>query len=277
MKERIPRKLILKLVGLASVLILSFVFILTRGSSLAWNANNRVVKANGSHVKIYTSNELVISASIDGIKAIPGSSGDPYTAIITVPEGHANKRYYPCTRSGAGRCSEVSNLTYVTNIQNIDEETGLAKSGSLSYATVPLSDQSDYYVDFVVYIAAMKKNIRDCVIWASILTERDRETFKGATTVDFYVNDLYSDTLNLANYDSSSTRFITKNEVSLGSFNIPKITPSVVPIKITLRCYFDGSLLKERGKAFITSNSIDLSMHSSLAVQFYVSGGVAYD
>ena len=68
----------------------------------------------------------------------------------------------------------------------------------------------------------------------------------------------------------------SKTSAALGTVDLP-LNTSDAPVKITMRCYFDGALLKSSGQAFIATNSIDSDEVVPLSVRFAIAGGTEVD
>ncbi len=241
-----------KLISAFASLIFSAIVMLT-SITAAWFANNRDVASNGMQMSVETTPNLVISDSESAISSMTASGA---TFSVTFNSGRDNM--YPATHAGTGAVK----LQYVSDSSVVDINSGLAKDGSsLTMADVVSSSSSLYYVDFTVYIASVNKALTTTGVTAAFSTTTTNDTHK-ATSVDFYVDGTYVDTLNLAGLNYSVNDASTaKTSVSLGITEVPLNTED--SIAITMRCYFDGALEKVNDTTtFINSASVDTTQIS---------------
>ena len=238
-------------------------------ATYAWVKTNINTVGNGPTVNASTSADVIIFSDSENI-----NWSDPYSLNLIMPVEHTVTRFVPATHSDTSE----SLLKYSVDASEINGTTGLRNGGgSITFGDVLINDNSRFYVDYTFYLAAYGKKILNGDLSASILNEQDRTTYLAASSIDFYVNDVYIDTLNIAGYDASVNNHSTeKTSVDLGqhSFSYYDDT-TILPVKITLRCYFDGALLKTDTQAFISKETIkstDLA-GVDLDVCFEVSNG----
>ena len=237
-------------------------------SSYAWVKTNINTVGDGPTMNASTSTNIIIFSSKENI-----NWNDPFALELTMPENHTITRFVPATHTD----SSPTLLKYVANVAEVDGSTGLKSSvGSLTFENVIENENSRFYVDYTFYIASYGLYaINNATLTASLLNSQDRESYAASSSIDFYVNDEYTETLNIAGYDAVANNYTTTKTVAqLGTLNIPIYTGDEF-IKITLRCYFDGALLKSNGYTFVTQDAIKSSTLSQvdLSVRFTVSGG----
>lgn len=287
------KKTILKLLPMAISILLCLGALLT--TTFAWFAMNKEVTSDSMKLKVDVLPNLVIDVDKDDLQDITAAEGqnDPshYTqefSVLSVPA------LIPSTHVG----SSATGLRYVINPQVISRNTGLqAGSSALTFSDAVNASSPAvrplYYVDYVVYIAATKSEVavsalnvtlEGCTIAGDTLAElqdsidaaeglakipyqKSYDTLAAAsidfytgTTDDFTINaSSYRGTLNVIGYDASANNYTT-------TLTAVDIKPSgTVPhnesgfIKVVMRCYIDGALLKGSGQAFINSAMVDLS------------------
>lgn len=237
-------------------------------ATYAWVKTNVNTVGDGPTMNASSSTNIIIFSSPENI-----NWNDPFSLELVMPENHTITRFVPATHTD----SSPTLLKYVANVAEVDGSTGLKSSvGSLTFENVIENENSRFYVDYTFYIASYGLHSLDnATLTASLLNSQDRESYAASSSIDFYVNDVFKDTLNIAGYDSVINNYTaTKTTAQLGTLNIPVYTDENI-IKITLRCYFDGALLKSNGYTFVTQDAIKSTTLSQidLSVRFSVSGG----
>ena len=253
-------------------------------STFAWFAANQTVYAKNMQVKSSTPASLVIGEKFNQVgKAQEIVFSDPTTVKSLAPATH-DSTY------GTG-------LKVVTNGDLIDPETGLVKTeevtdgegnksvqpvGTLTYANASADTN---YVDYVCYIASAGDAIAATdAKKLSVTIQQTNSAANGETisacSVDFYVKTVtggegvttntdapaaseFKGTLNVAGLDAVTNDGATqKTSVDL----IPTTANMTIPtesgasaIKVLMRVYFDGALLKSAGQAYVYTNSIDVT------------------
>ena len=247
-------------------------------STFAWFAANQTVYAKNMQVKSSTPASLVIGKSFNKVgKAQEIVYDDPTTVKSLAPATHSSE------------AAHTTGLKVVTNGDLIDPATGLVKTedgeavGTLTYENAAADTN---YVDYVCYIASAGEAIADKD--AKKLSVSIQQTNSAATgdtisacSVDFYVktvtasgsettntddpsvDDDFVGTLNVAGLDAVTNDGATqKTSVDL----IPTTANMAIPtesgnsaIKVLMRIYFDGALLKSAGQAYVYTNSIDVT------------------
>ena len=269
-KSKKQKKFIITLCVNAFLIFASLIISIT-AFTVSWFANNRNVDANDISLQIDSMASVVISDTVANLKT---ATSDNTSVSLTRPSSHTGTALQPATHSGNAAMTSASNLIYSSDPTQINETTGLPTVGELATQTVPLNVNSPYYIDYNVYIGSINKSITGSTVYAKFTTALDKSTFKAASSIDFYVDGAYCDTLNLAGYDSSLNDYSTEKIVAnLGERNIPLVANDMTALNITMRTYFDGNLLKNSGATFVTSKSINLSSATSLGVSFEISGG----
>ncbi len=277
------KKAVLKLlpVGLALVLSLGALF----ATTLAWFSMNKEVDSDSMKLKVDVMPNLVIElsssalADIDELEAQRNSAY--YRVDIAEYEGitdssgvvinsAAIKALVPTTHSSSG----INGLVYVTNPEVVGRTTGLATgSSALTYASAVNSSAGaypQYYIDRTVYIATTKSDLAVTSVNATLTGEIDSvdpnavDTLNAAS-IDFYVSTdgtlgEYKGTLNVAGLDAEV------NDCSTAKTSVALMDAGTVPhntegyLKIVMRCYIDGELLKSSGVAYINSAMFDISI-----------------
>ena len=217
---------------LLPALLMLFVAVLMLAiASWAWFAMNKEVSNDGMTLSAETPPNLIIDFTSEAVAA-----ATPSTAKFSVTSSGTYTDMKACTHDDA-----VANtkLMYVTNPQDVSMTTGVAKDGkTLTSSAVAQATNSPYYVDFVVYIASMTKEMTNSRLKVTLSDTTPSESsavdIAKAATVDFYVEDKYAGKLAVA--DSS---FLTLSLEDMGN-KIPLNTDD--QIKVTMRCYFDGAL-----------------------------------
>jgi len=218
-------------------------------ATIAWFASNDRVGGSGMAVDADTVSNLVIAKDKDTLKKM--TVGDAtYTIDFNprsselVPARHdpalaAKKSAYPDT---------ASYLQYDASPEAVDKDTGIKIDSS--FGIVPVGG-TQYYTDYVVYIAATPKEmpVSSLKIKLSWTPKNDTErafsidVFRGGTlwSKDYYINTL---NINKKSFTVASDTVIPRN--SDGGY-----------IRLILRCYFDGGLVKgDTGNTYINSATV---------------------
>ena len=240
---------------LASFAMLLSTLVVLTTATFAWLSMNRQTNSNGMKLKTEISANLIIDDVISELQAVVA----PTEANFSHTFSAAAQSLEPATHDSGG--SYASNLKYVTNAEIISASTGLERTGTLSYANAT----TDNYVDFIVYIASAGKQMTGQNLVATISSSSiagsgaNKQDTLDATSIDFYVNDTYVGTLNVAGLDASVNNHSTaKTSVALlSSGTIPLNSSGYITVK--MRCYVDGALLKSAGQAYINSEKVDTS------------------
>ncbi|GEM_PF-1637023 len=241
-------------------------------ASTAWITVNRKVKSQGLQMTAQTSGNLVIANSTSIIKkANILSNGSPFAVTFSSNA----QTYLPATHLASVAVSATKGqsptkntyLQYVTSGKNVNVTTGQAKDGkTLTYATVPVTTTSMYYVDYKVYIASAGTTLTDQTLKVSI-TATDATSLADtdkALSVDFYVRNTmvsgsyyYRGTLNLAGYDRAKAdayNYSVKELTLYDDVDVPLNTQGY--IYVIMRVYYDGALKKKSDTTFINSASL---------------------
>ncbi len=260
-------------------LILSALILIGTGT-FAWLSANRRVDTNELTMEVNVTSNLVIADTEPNLKAITAvSAAAPHTTATAVTTTTQDK-FYPASHSGSAAAASASNLIYSTDPTQILKNTGLPASGAATTATVPLNSDSPYYVDYVVWIGSHGKYLNGTTLTAT-LTSSNTGTLtdvEKATSVDFYVDGAYADSVNLAGLalsNDSTYSGTAKTSASLGTVDIPLNTET--GICVTMRCYFDGALLKSAGQTFVTTESVGVETETGFSVAFEATGGTESD
>ena len=227
-------------------LILSiFAFLLMNGST-AWFASNKSVSAGGFSVTAKTSPNLVIAKTQEDI-----TSGNMHFEVSF--SGVQRMNMIAVTHDFDAETGTY--LKYLTNNYAVDNRTGFEKPGAtLNFESVPESDNEQYFIDYVVYVASALEELNLSALNATI-TLPDGTIAKqhmNAASIDFYVGEVsrenYRGTASVADKNQSIDLF-----ASAGG-TVPLNTAE--PIKIIMRCYFDGALAADDGDAYINSYTV---------------------
>lgn len=225
------------------------------GSTTAWFASNRKVDANKMEMQVEASENLVISKE----------AADGYGVAVEFSNVRDERTFQPATHEAAS----ASGLKYNTNPADVSFEHGLSGTADLTFEDVLVANDSEYYIDYTVYIASMGKAFANQDLTAKLeITkadgtewEGDRADYMQAATIDFYVG------------ESSSAVF--KGKAALGGtaqtvtlLDDGEIPLTTTPIKVTMRCYFDGALEKTTGLAYVRSSGLTIGDVFALHVTF---------
>lgn len=197
-------------------------------------------------VKAIASSSLVISKEL-------GDSG--IGTLITVSFAGASATLIPITHDS----TYDTQLKYLTNPEIINAASGLkenASSEDLIFADAVNTVDKIYFIDYVVYVGAAGATMLN----QDLKVELDKDTIgeipdmRKAVSIDFYINDsadtlgTYKGTLNLVGLNNEiNDTLTTKDTVVLlenGSIyenDEPSLTEF---LRVTMRVYFDGALLK---------------------------------
>lgn len=246
-------------------------------STFAWFAANQTVYAKNMQVRSSTPASLVIGETFHKVGK---EQSITFEAPATV------KALAPATHSS--ETSHTTGLKVVTNGDLIDPETGLIKADAPSGSVLTYANAAPdtNYVDYVCYIASAGDAISTTD--PKKLSVSISQTNAGATgdtisacSVDFYVKsvtstevdatdtaapviaDEFRGTLNVAGLDPVANDYATtKTSVDLiastASMAIPNESGNSA-IKVLMRIYFDGALLKGANQAFVYTNAIDVT------------------
>lgn len=213
------------------------------GATAAWFANNRTVESSGMQIQVESSSNLVIAKEDKAFtdNQFKVTFDAPNSVPLLFPARHSESEV---TITG----TDAVGLYYNTNPQDVSMEKGLKKgSNNLSFAYVPQSDDSPYYVDYTVYLAASGREFTANSLTATLTLSPAADAahqYMNAATIDFYVNGSYAQTLNAAGLDweNSGTALASVELLSTNKgFKLHTDTASLVPV--LMRCYFDGGLL----------------------------------
>lgn len=211
------------------------------GATAAWFANNRTVESSGMQIQVESSSNLVIAKKdkvfTDNQFKV---TFDPSPVPLLFPARHIENGV---TITG----TDAVGLYYNTNPQDVSMEKGLEKGNTnLSFAYVPQSDHSPYYVDYTVYLAASGREFTASSLTATLTLSpaADGYSYMNAATIDFYVNGSYAKTLNAAGLDwrNNGNPLPSENLLS-GNIDFKLHTETANLVPVLMRCYFDGGLL----------------------------------
>lgn len=262
-------------------------------STFAWFAANQTVYAKNMQVRSSTPASLVIGQTFNQV-------GQAQEIVYADPtEANPVKSLAPCTHTDAEgeEAPFTQGLMAVKNGDIIDPNTGLVKVdpetslpvGTLEYQNVTAGIN---YVDYVAYIASAGDAIAGTAGSATDpskkLSVAITNTATGTTgdtvnalSVDFYVKSVtasgtettntdattlaeYKGTLNLAGIDAAANNHVTGAKTTLELFDTADITiPTETgksAVKVVMRLYFDGALLKDATHAYVYTNNIDTSI-----------------
>lgn len=244
-------------------------------STFAWFAANQTVYAKNMQVRSSTPASLVIGKSFNQVgKAQEIVYDTPDTVTSLAPATHSDDN------------AHNTHLKVVTNGDLIDPNTGLKKTDATGDLTYGNAAAGTNYVDFTAYIASAGDAIAAVEPKKlSVSIDQTNELATGDTisacSVDFYVKSVtggegvtqntdapalseYVGTLNVAGLDAAANDFTTtKTSLDL----IPTTATMTIPnqesasaVKVLMRVYFDGALLKKAGQAFVYTNAIDTTV-----------------
>ena len=238
----------LTLAFIAIALVLAIAGYLLQGTSLAWFAVSGEVEANGMTLSANVPANLIISKTAEGLISNAGF-------LVEFKDSDGRDEMIAVTRD------ENYTPTYLKRLVShyaIDATTGLLKDGldgELEFEAVEASENSKYYVDYVVYVASAYAPLNATSLTATISmpTEVDAFTpYHNAASIDFYVGEVSLDGYR------GTTSVATKAEVEL--LDAPQTIPLNTGgeyIKVIMRCYFDGALTDSAsGKAYVNTRTV---------------------
>ena len=261
------------LIPAMSVLALGMAAAVT--GTVAWFSANNVVNASGMHMQSTTPASLVIGKTVADIQnKLRAVDLQSETTVLS-----------PATDAGDG--AEDGALHYVVNGEDVNPDTGLADEGkTLNITGAP--QNGTHYVDYQVYLAsagnaitaADTKKITVTLDFTDLEGHALTEDTVQAMSIAFYVHAAGTDTqgnfvagstLNKAGLDcavndgeterTSAVLFQTSGN---GGIEIPTYSGGTA-VRIDMRAYLDGALLKEEGQAYVYTNSIDITAVNVLA------------
>lgn len=245
-------------------------------ASWAWFSANRNVNSSGMAMQIEASANLVIAPDASSIAA---------SGYLTTDIAFSESEYpllTPATHDFT--VGTTTGLKYVTNKEVINLRSGIQDTGAgaIQYEEAQnVTDGTQYYVDYDVYIASSGKALENATLKAVIDSAQynDDDTMTDiesgslmAASVDIYADSIssanYKGTLNVAgmdiaadypaDYDASAT----KTEVYLvGSGSTTGTIPlnTSASLHYVLRFYFDGALQSAAGKTYVNTAELDCS------------------
>lgn len=237
-----------------AVLTLGLALIASVGSTYAWFSMNKTVTASGMKVKAVAEGSIVITSTSSlpatGTKATDYNFADSSATALYASTHDADYATYS------------TGLKHVSNAENVNPETGVAKNStaSLSYEVATNGDKV-YYKDYSIYLAGDGQEFtgQDITVTLSGSFATAANTINKAIAVDFYgvanavaaatcISANYLGTLNVAGTKNNGT---TNGTTASTSFVISNITiPATGSNKayaITMRVYFDGALIETGG------------------------------
>ena len=253
-----------------AVLLLTLVGFLLLNQSLAWFSKNGEVTADGFSLQTSVSSNLIIGKTPDELTA------ENYHFSVGFTEVESGN-LIAVTHSDS---AEDTFLAYLFNNYDINYETGLLEEGAeLNLVSVPLDEREKYYIDFEVYIASAFEELYVSSLTATIdipeAVDVNQYPYFYAASVDFYVGSVsvenFVETLSVAeSLDGGSVEFSGK----IADGRVPLNTDGYV--KIIMRCYFDGALTDDNGRAYINSKTVGTD-RIALGVAFTAVDAVAED
>ena len=213
--------------------------------SYTWFASYKEVDASGISVNVKTDPDLIIARSPEELQ-----SGD-ISFYVSFSDREERSEMLAATRDES---ASGSFLKYAEDPGMVDIKTGLGKNGSaLSYLPVDEDPESDFYVDYTVYIASSGDTISAETLTVSITSPDSPEVYThNAASIDVYFSEVsiggYRGTVSVANGNGA--------ELLAGQIDsIPGRDEGY--ITVILRCYFDGELIdSQSGNAYVNSATI---------------------
>lgn len=229
-------------------LIFSIIGLLITNGSLAWFSNNGEVTGDGFSVNAHVSPNLMIGKTVnevmgDNILFSVDFNGTGRNDMIAVTRDDSIPNVY---------------LKYLTNHYAVDSQTGLTKGDvELEFDPVPSENNERYFTDYTVFIASSRSELSVASLKATIVipeTVDDFPPFFYAASIDFYVEEA-----NVAGYRGTLSVAAAKGGAAIDLFageggTVPLNTESY--ITVIMRCYFDGALTDNTGKAYINSYTV---------------------
>ncbi len=228
-------------------------------SGTAWLTTNRKANSNGVEMKVKTTSNLVIGLTAGAVKDGP--------AKFSVTFASNTDTYIPVQHEFAASPSSPTLLQYLYNGAVVNPATGLVDGQDESgednepdFRDVPESADSDYYKDYVVFIASAGGALTNTDLVVTLSSKEDISDTEKALSVDFYVSTnstvgTYKGTLNLAQINPATNNGTKMNVKLVTKGTIPNSQSS--PLKVTMRVYFDGHLTDPESdpeNAFIRSD-----------------------
>lgn len=245
---------------------------------------NKTVTATGMQVKAVSSSSLVIAKTLGGTGVGTETTVTFDTAVAElIPASHISD-------GGTYSGSNSTNLYYNTNPGAVSAASGYAADSTtapltFAYAANKAATTTDpaenYYVDYVVYIAAagaqMANQDLKVKLFMSSATYASLADTTKAITVDFYVADeavtsgfvatsgasdylgTFAGKLNLSSLSevaASSTYETAELNLAASGIAIPQNKSTTDYLRVTMRVYFDGNLQKATGQAYVYSDAV---------------------
>ena len=160
----------LTLAFIAIALVLAIAGYLLQGTSLAWFAVSGEVEANGMTLSANVPANLIISKTAEGLISNAGF-------LVEFKDSDGRDEMIAVTRD------ENYTPTYLKRLVShyaIDATTGLLKDGldgELEFEAVEASENSKYYVDYVVYVASAYAPLNATSLTATISMPTEVDAF----------------------------------------------------------------------------------------------------
>ncbi len=234
-----------KLIPALAMLLVSA--ILMSSSSFAWFSMNDSVTATGMAIKATTEGSIVISNDV--------AVGTDTTVVINT----GVNTLVPMTYT-----TDIG-YQFPTSLANIDAATGFDKDGGAIGMTT-ISDQTGYYIDKVVYLAASGKQIDNKTLTATVTFGNGVAALKNnqkAVTVAFMPLPTTSTakSTTLVNDVDDSIKVIAADglvqDATLGTMTLPLNTTNT-SVPIIIRIYIDGAA-ENGGTAYVNTNAGDIA------------------
>jgi len=250
-----------------SIIPMAFTLLLLGTATFAWLAYNKQTTSNGMHVRVEATPNMIINESASAITAVTSPTDSDFS--VTFSAAAAAKKpaqHDPAdTANKAGDWTYSSGLKYVTNTDNVGVASGLAKTGTLSFAT---ASTTAYYVDFTVYIASTGAALTGQDVVATLTgsiagSGANKADTLAASSIDFYLGSVakanYKGTLNQAGLDALTNDHSTTNTsvTILSNGDVPLNSSGY--LTVVMRCYIDGGLLKTASQAYINTATVDMN------------------
>ena len=236
--------------------------------TVAWFTMNTKAAAEGMVVAAKTNGSLIVKEIDFTSPALPGLS-DKATKVVFDGATHA---FYPSTHdNGIANSGDLTGLKAVSNGDQVNFETGTAKTSGtpLAYAPVAANEKANYYFDYGLFIAGDGLEMQNQnLTFAITSTFVGPNTLNKAFSIDFYGglvasattpntnSSTFLGTLNLAgkknDLDTDDGHILgtvsDKLTVDLPStITIPKAGATGEGNKayaLIMRVYFDGELIE---------------------------------
>ena len=242
-----------KLIPAIVMLLVSAIVLST--ASYAWFSMNTTVSATGMTVNATSAASLVIS------NAAPTTA----TTTTTVNLSSTAKTLTPATHNWT--IGTATGLAYVSNLVDVNVNDGMA--GAVVDSPVTKADDSDYYKDFVVYIAANGGAAIESDLKVKLTPpETIPAAILGAVAVDFYVGEVSSSahkgTLHLDGKD-------TATEITLSGSVPAAVAAGTAYIQVTMRVYLDGAYEDSENVGYaLVRNALANTADLVFGTEFYV-------